>query len=374
MRGRLWWVSLLAPLPLAAQVAALTTGGGLGQVGQSTTGTIGTLGFDAAGRVGPLALDLTSATVSYQDLGTSSRATAMARWSFQRSGWRAAIGPAFEFGNAIRTDWTDAWSGTGSVSRSLGPVDLEIAVGEGVTHPRGQRVSFGRRGAHLGLQLGPVTLGGRFDNTVLRDSTLRDDVYLGGTGTSGDELFRDRVRSVSDVALVLQLDLPTVLLAGTLGRRRGDDIPTQTWWRIRAVIPLTAIASIEVGTNRNPADVVLGLPGGRQTTLGLRVALPDQVFRPRPTVRAVVERQDARHVRVILTLPGASRVRLMGEFTGWRPIELEPLGGGKYAATFFAPNGTYRINVALDDGPWVAPPGMPRVEDGFGGLVGLLEL
>ena len=87
-----------------------------------------------------------------------------------------------------------------------------------------------------------------------------------------------------------------------------------------------------------------------------------------------IEREDARHVRVVLSLPGGSRARLMGEMTGWRPVDLEPIGGGRFVGSFLAVPGTYRINVALDDGPWVAPPGMPRIEDGFGGMVGLLEL
>ena len=36
--------------------------------------------------------------------------------------------------------------------------------------------------------------------------------------------------------------------------------------------------------------------------------------------------------------------------------------------------GTYRINVSVDQGPWIAPPGIPDMHDDFGGMVGLLEL
>jgi len=371
-----WWVAVVvAPGTLAAQVAALTTGGGLGQVDQSATGAIGTIAFDARGQLGPVLLDATSSTISYQDLGTRNQAVVGARWTFARDGWRAGIGPRFETGNAIRTGWSEAWSGTGSVHRTIGPFELAVELGEGVTHPRDQRVSFGRRGVSAGVSTGAVTVRGTFDVTVMRDSTLRDDVFFdGSTNTDLDTVFRDRVRSISDLAVMLVVTLPAFEFSGTVGRRSGDNITTQAWWRLRALVPLTEVASIEVGANRNPANVVLGLPGGRETTLGLRVALPDRARQPRAIQRAVVERQDARHVRIILTLPGVSRVRLMGEFTGWRPVDLEPLGGGKYAASFFAVGGTYRLNVALDDGPWVAPPGMPRVDDGFGGLVGLLEL
>jgi hypothetical protein len=64
----------------------------------------------------------------------------------------------------------------------------------------------------------------------------------------------------------------------------------------------------------------------------------------------------------------------MGEMTGWQPVELEPTGRGRFVGWFLSGAGTFRVNVSLDGGPWIAPPGMPRVEDGFGGLVGLLEL
>jgi hypothetical protein len=36
--------------------------------------------------------------------------------------------------------------------------------------------------------------------------------------------------------------------------------------------------------------------------------------------------------------------------------------------------GTYRLNVRVDGGEWVAPPGLLDVEDEFGGRVGLLVL
>ena len=87
-----------------------------------------------------------------------------------------------------------------------------------------------------------------------------------------------------------------------------------------------------------------------------------------------VMRESAGVVRVIFMLPGGDSAKVMGEMTGWRPVALEPLGRGRFVGWFLAPGGTYRVNVSLDDGPWIAPPGMPRVEDGFGGLVGLLQL
>lgn len=374
---RLVGCALLLSLPaaLTAQVAALTTGGGIGQFDQSTFGPIGTIDVDARGRLGPLLMSANTSTVSYRDLGTTNRASARAQWAFMRDGWSASIGPQFETGNGIRSEWNEAWSGGGEVSRNLGPVVLAVSLDEGVARHLDQRVSFGLRGLAAAVSIGALSVRGSLDVTMLRDSTLRDNVYYDGSDHTGAAtVFRDRVRTIRDMALVVALRTASLELSGTLGRRSGDDIPSQAWWSATALVPLTEVASIEVGSSRNPANVVLGLPGARETTLGLRVAWPDRARTPRTAPRALIERQDAEHVRVILTLPGAARVRLMGDFTGWRPVELEPIGGSRYAASFFARGGTYRINIALDDGPWIAPPGMPRVDDGFGGLVGLLEL
>lgn len=366
---------LLLPLGLTAQEASLVTGGGVGRFDQYPSGALGTLGLDVSGKIGALALALDSRTTSFQDIGTSSTVRGNLRLDFNNRQWRASIGPMLEVGRAVQGEWNDAWGGRAAVERRLGPVILGIDLAEGITHPRSQRVSFGRRGASAGLNLGPVTLTSTIDITVLRDSTLRDDVFLSGnTGSAPDSLFRSRVRSISDVAFALLVELPTMSIDATVGRRSGDDVISQGWWRVHATIPITAVASIRVGTSRNPADLVLGIPGERATTLGLRVAIPDGNGQPPLAVPVVVERNDGQRVRIILTLPGGSSAKLMGEFTGWRPVSLEPLGGGRFAASFFAQPGTYRINVALDGGPWIAPPGMPRIEDGFGGLVGLLTL
>ena len=50
------------------------------------------------------------------------------------------------------------------------------------------------------------------------------------------------------------------------------------------------------------------------------------------------------------------------------------LADGRWEAWLDATPGLYRVNLRLDDGPWLAPPGMPSVDDDFGGRVGLLAL
>jgi hypothetical protein len=344
---------------------------------QLSTEPISTLGLTGATRLGPLALDVAGTTTNYRDLGNANRVHSALALTGGRRGWRVEAGPVLTMGSTVREEWTTAWSGAVAVGRTIGGLDLEVRGAEGITRPDGQRVSFGRRGAEASYRLGPVRLGTAYDLTVIRDSTLRDNVFFDpdAPGTEGS-IFRDRVRQVHDVSVLLEVTLPGAAVAAAVGRRRGDDIATQTFWRMDLDLPVAEVASIVFSTSREPADVVLGLRGGRTTTLGFRVSLPDPAVAGtrREVSPVLVDRETPRRVRVVLTLPGGARARIMGEMTGWQPVELEPIGRGRFQGWFLATEGTYRINVALDDGPWIAPPGVPRVEDGFGGMVGLLDL
>ncbi len=367
----------LVPAVVGAQRASLMTGGGVAQLDQLSTEPISTLGLAATAPLGPLAFEVTGTTTNYRDLGNANRVRSALFLTGGQRGWRVAGGPVLTMGSTVREAWTTAWSGAIAVGREVGRLDFEVRAAEGLTQPGGQRVSFGRRGVAMGLDLGPVQLATRLDQTVIRDSTLRDDVFFDPESPRTDiSIFTDRVRRVHDAALAVEVALPSALVSATIGRRAGDDIATQTFWSFDLDVPVAEVASIVFNASREPADVVLGLRGGRTTTLGFRFALPDPraAGRLRPEAPVVIERETATRVRIVLVLPGGSRARLMGEMTGWQPMELESLGHGKFQGWFLAPAGTYRINVALDDGPWIAPPGMPRAEDGFGGMVGLLEL
>lgn len=370
-RPALLMAAAMIPAATSAQEASFTTSGGVARLDQSSTGAVGALAATAGGSLGPIGIQLAGNTINYQSLGTANHASADLRFSESGRGWRVSAGPALEVGNGVTEPWSHAWSGGVAVGRALGLLQVEVAASEGVTLPGNQRVSFGRRGARAGVELGPVNLLAGLDLTIIRDSTLRDDVFF---DPEDESQYRRRVRQVTDASVAVAVDLANVDLRATLGRRSGDDIATQAWWRIEAALPIAQAAAVTFTTSRNPANVVLGLRGGRATTLGLRLALPEERRRDDYPPRVEVTRESAELVWVVFTLPSGSRARLMGEITGWRAVELEPLGGGRFAGWFRATSGTYRVNVALDEGPWIAPPGMPRVEDGFGGLVGLLEL
>jgi hypothetical protein len=368
--------TVLCPVLVVGQQASFTTGGGVGRVDQFTAGPVGTLAADASARLGPLAFALAGSTVDHRNLGTASLVRGDLRLAQAANGWRVGAGPLLELGNRINEEWSDAWSGAVMVGRSMGALDLQVDLAEGIAHPQRQQVSFGRRGARAMLTVGPLQIGSAVDVTIVRDSVLRDDVFFDPDApeTGSQSPFRRRVREVMDASATVGAEFERVSLSATAGRRSGDDIATHFWWHLQAAVPVAEAASVILTAARVPADVVLGIPGSRVTTVGLKVALPDGRESEAIPARVEVTRESAEMVRVVFILPGGSRAQLMGEMTGWQPVELTPLGRGRFEAWFLVGAGTYRINVALDNGPWIAPPGMPRVEDGFGGLVGLLDL
>ena len=370
-------VSLSWPMALVAQQASITTGGGVARVHQLTSGPIGTIGADANLGVGPVALRFAGSTINHQNLGSTNRLRGDLLLSARADDWTFAAGPVFEMASGVRDAWNSAWSGNLRVERAIGRFHLALSAAEGVTHPNAQRVTFARRGARAGADIGPVTVEGLYDVTVTRDSVLRDDVYFDPEQPvllEGSSPFRTRVRHFEDWAMRMAVATTGFDVRATFGWRSGDDIVAQTWWRLEVTLPVAESASLLLATARQAADPVLVQRGSQAMTLGLRLALPENGNRVDRMPRVDVARESATLVKVTFELPGGDRARIMGEMTGWRAVQLEPLGRGRFAGWFLAPGGIYRINVSLDDGPWIAPPGLPQIEDGFGGLVGLLQL
>lgn len=375
--SRLLLLSIGTPMVLAAQQASFTTGGGVARVDQLTSGPIGTLSADAGIDHGPLAFHITGTTINHQNLGNTNRLRSDLQLGGRTDGWVITVGPVFELASGVRDPRNAAWSGDAHLSRDIGRFEFAVTAAEGVTHPANQRLTFGRRGARAGVSIGPIEVLGSYNLLITRDSVLRDDVFFDPSqpiAMSGGSPFKPRSRHFEDWALGLAVATAGFDVRATLGWRSGDDIVSQSWWRLEAALPVADAATMILATAREPADPVLGQRGSRAMTLGLRLALPDETVSGAAPRRVEVMRESVGLVRVIFILPGGDSAKVMGEMTGWRAVELEPLGRGRFAGWFLAPGGTYRVNVSLDNGPWIAPPGMPRVEDGFGGLVGLLQL
>jgi 1,4-alpha-glucan branching enzyme len=94
-----------------------------------------------------------------------------------------------------------------------------------------------------------------------------------------------------------------------------------------------------------------------------------------PVVTAfAAERSHAGWVTLRVNAPLAQLVEVTGDFTNWTPVRLERASNGWWSATVPIDRGKYQMNVRLNGGKWLVPPGLLSMLDEFGGSVGLLVI
>lgn len=73
-----------------------------------------------------------------------------------------------------------------------------------------------------------------------------------------------------------------------------------------------------------------------------------------------------------VTVAGATRVDVAGDFSDWDPVALVSRGGGTWGVRLHLRAGVHQIAVRADGGAWVAPAGLATITDEFGGVAGVL--
>jgi hypothetical protein len=139
-----------------------------------------------------------------------------------------------------------------------------------------------------------------------------------------------------------------------------------------------------VGTlGRALGDVLRGVPPTRYATVALRLAIQPRVAlvrRPnQPPGRgprlAVAGSGDAAARRIEVQIDKASSVEIMADFTSWEAVALTlDTTGGVWRLERPIEAGPHRVAVRVDGGEWSAPVNLPRVSNGFGGMVGLVTV
>jgi len=185
-------------------------------------------------------------------------------------------------------------------------------------------------------------------------------------------------------------------LGAILGTRLGDQLTTlggntRSWGSLSAVAWMTPRVALAVGGGTYPIDPTQGFPGGRFVSVGFRVATGGSreaqslnAQKPRVETRPEEElpvltgfaAEPTRPGMVTLKVnaPRAQLVEVSGDFTNWVPLRLEPSSGGWWAATLPINPGKYQMNLRVDGGKWLVPPGLLSMLDEFGGMVGLLVI
>ena len=177
--------------------------------------------------------------------------------------------------------------------------------------------------------------------------------------------------------------LGLVSLRLTAGQRFGGETRgTRQWLFGEADIPVWRQLGIVLAGGVRPERADLAQPAGRFAQIGLRMDIrssrkePDAVPPPdaRPAASAVVPIEPGVYL-VRLHVPGAYRVELKGDVTDWDVIAMRrsEQAPDVWEATFHKPAGVYHVNIRVDGGEWVVPPGLLAVPDRFGGAVGVLD-
>lgn len=111
--------------------------------------------------------------------------------------------------------------------------------------------------------------------------------------------------------------------------------------------------------------------------LGIRLAsgprlFPHFVNAPKVGASSCSVRLIDGNVTIELRAPSASHVELSGDFTRWRPMTFEHVGGDRWTLTTRLGPGVHRFVVRVDGGTWLPAPGLPQAVDAYEGTVSVI--
>ena len=351
-------------------------------------------------------LDLGAVSLRYAD---SLNATAATLTPDVRVDWDRAVAQAA----GTWSQFTEGgWSAQASASGSLftptrrGLLGEAAAVAGGSTHQDGTRT--GQTIANLRLHamkessgvFGGAGAGGTWDGDVWRRLILGE---LGGwvQSSQGTALLTvtpvavdDSVRYV-DAQVTLSRSVNNFDFSAIAGGRGGRQNPVvesgaKAWGSVSVIAWVRPRVALTASGGSYPVDPTQGFPGGRFVSLSVRLATsqrravvpgrdssfvenPDEIAASGPAAFQA-ERLPSGSVQLRVSAPAAKGVEITGDFTGWVPTALRPTGAGWWVSEVQLAPGQYEMNVRIDGGTWIVPPGLLPLKDEFGGSVGLLVI
>jgi len=173
-------------------------------------------------------------------------------------------------------------------------------------------------------------------------------------------------------------------LAASLGVRAGSQLPSlpanrKVWGQVAATLAITEGLAMVAGGGTYPVDFAQGFPGGQFLSLGLRirggVSAPLQaVAAPTPDLSDFSLRRTRTAVEFRVRAPRARLVELSADFTQWSNVRLQPVGAGWWTVSLPVAPGTHELNVRVDGGRWMVPPGTVPRRDEFGTVTGVINV
>lgn len=347
-------------------------------------------------------LDIGGAAMRYADSLTANGGSVSPAIAVE---WpRATMGGAATFSH-----FPSGWSSQGAMNASVFSHAAGFLVGElagtagGSAHQDGTRTgqALGAMRGHLMADRTGLWFGGGAGRTWDGESwrgVFNGDlgawlkagdatVVLSAAPTSVDSL------RYTDSQLSAHWSKPSVELGAEIGFRAGATGtilggPGRRWGSVAATTWLVPQVGVVLAGGTYPIDLTQGFPGGRFVTLSLRLrsapegagsggsrdrrlATSSSAEGREPAIRFQALPGASGHVQLQVSAPGANSVEVMGDFTGWKPVPLSR-SAGNWSVSLPIAHGTHQLNIRLNGGPWMVPPGLPPISDEFGGSAGLL--
>jgi hypothetical protein len=347
-----------------------------------------------------LTLDVGGARIRYADT-LSANAFALTP-ALRLESERASLGASGTFSRLGGIGWTGQGEIDGTLaSPSLGPLFLEIAgTAGGSTHEDGTRTgqALGFARLHLSRRGYGAWIGGGGGGTW--DGADWRRVRQGEAAAWANIAATTALLTVAPTEVEDTIDyLDTQLSIGwekgrfevgaRAGFRSGSRLPelggtARSWGGVDLTVWVTPWAGVVASGGTYPVDFTQGFPGGNYAVLGVRIRpsfgapstpgfLADSPAAPGPAgVTAFETLSTGGCCTVRVRAPSAAQVELTGDPTQWQPMPMKPAGGDWWTVTLPLVAGTYQLNVRVDGGSWLVPPGLTPLQDEFGGKTGLL--
>lgn len=287
----------------------------------------------------------------------TSQSRASANISYARNSFGAWVRATNRSG-AGTSDSLSRWAYASGLNYQLRSVVFGISMGM-------QRAGVSRRWANTQMiELPPHSPGNPTDS--VRKGLAGDSGY-----TNGWQRWSEAAATVGWASGRFTLD------ATFNARPKLANNQATAWGEASASIAVNSRLAIVSSLRTTPP-----LPGvlyaeRRVASVGMRVARPS-FWRPVPPspVRSVTRSFNVKanapgEYTITLTVPNARSVELAGDFTAWKAVALRQVNATRWEIVLKVDPGSHRCNVRIDGADWVAPPGVPAINDEFNGRVGL---
>jgi hypothetical protein len=267
-----------------------------------------------------------------------------------------------------------------SYARSTGGAWIGVGAGRNAGAELPPSISLGSAGAWW--QRGNLVITTSAASARSGESVLRTIVDTAGQPPF-DTIRTRRVSSsrsnqFTDVEVALSWSHGPLLLDAAVGMRpTTPSVAAARWLHAGGAWALTRTVALVSDVGTRPAVPFAGTRAGGFFTLGLELstsalrssaAVPEGV---RASASEFAIRGAGASRTISVRANGARVVELMADFTDWQPISLARVGGNRFEITMPVAPGVHRVDVRIDGGAWVAPPGTSVVRDEFGGEAGI---